>query len=143
MELTTIDAHVAEHITWVAPQVHWEDSCSGFQYETLGEALDAMRDPVIRSFVSREPPESAVVEEIRTFPAYSTRITVAFQVVEALGHLRFNLQSSGGVWSASFADNPAVTANSAPLAICLAGLAEKGFDSISDDSSRTRVYSSV
>jgi hypothetical protein len=121
-----IDALVGELIMHEAPSVHWEDSYAHFRFETLEEALDAMRDPVIQGFIPADQRSSTVLEEVREFRPYSTMLLAAWELVEHLRQFKLHLRREGSSWIASFADAEEVTADSASLAISLAALRFKG-----------------
>jgi hypothetical protein len=124
--LAQIDALIGELVMDERPVVHWEDSYARFRFESLDEALDAMRDPVIQGFIPSEQRSSTVLEEVREFRPYSSALLAAWEVVERMQAQPLRLVRERDDWIAAFGDGPEVRATSAALAICLAALGAKG-----------------
>jgi hypothetical protein len=127
-ELTELDALAAEHVAEELPEVYWEDSYARFRFETLAEALEALRDPLIQGFLPREQLATTVIEEIREFPPYSACFATAWTLVDKLSHLSFSLDRQTQFWTATFGSVRSPQTASAPVAICLAALKVKGLD---------------
>jgi hypothetical protein len=122
---TELDALAAEHVAEESPEVYWEDSYARFRFETLSEALEALRDPLIQGFLPREQLATTVIEEIREFPPYSSCCATAWKLVEKLSHLPFSLDRQTQFWTATFGNIRSPEVKSAPIAICLAALKVK------------------
>ncbi len=115
---------VGAHITSEVPRTHWEDSHAHLRCATFEEALEAVRDPYFQPSgpVDRSP--ESLLREVHVYREYSTNLEVAWEVVEKLSPTSgpLHIRKEGSRWTAAFGDEPAATAASAPLAICLAGL---------------------
>jgi hypothetical protein len=126
--LTEIDALVGEMIMRETPAVHWEDSYAHFRFESLNEALEAMRDPVIQGFIPSDERSSTVLEEVREFRPYSSSLLAAWEVVERMRVSPIQLRRDGPEWVAAFGEAPEMRSSSVALTICLAALRARGVD---------------
>ncbi len=124
--LPELDALVGEYIMRETPAVHWEDSYSHFQFESLDEAIDAIRDPVFNEFIPIEKRSSTVIQEVKEFRPYSSQLGAAWTVIEQLGAETIKIQRAGERWRVAFGGNPEVEAESPTVAICLAALKCRG-----------------
>ena len=125
LPLSEIDALAGEYVTQVPPSVYWEDASFGFRYDSLCDAVEALRDPILQGFLFRDPIYDVTLEEIHEYPPYSSELASAFLLVEKLSHLAFRLNHAGEMWTAGFGTHPDCAAGSAPLAITLAALRVK------------------
>jgi hypothetical protein len=128
LPLSEIDALAGEVVCQVTPSIYWEDSSSGFRYDSLSEAFEALRDPILQGFLFRDPIYDVTLEEIHEYPPYSSDLASAFLLVEKLAHLPFRLNHAGEMWTAGFGAHPDCAAGSASLAIALAALRSKGVE---------------
>lgn len=122
--LAEIDAMVGAHITNEVPKTHWEDLHAHLRCETFEEALEAMGDPYFQQGMPSERGAHPLLREVHVYREYSTKLDVAWEVVERLtdANVALAVKQENGGWSASFGSHPAAAAVTAPLAICLAGL---------------------
>jgi hypothetical protein len=127
-ELADLDELTATHITEEGPKVYWEDTHARFRFETLNEALEAMRDPLIQGFLPGERLASAVIEEVREFPPYSACFVTAWKIIEKFADLPFSLDRKSELWVARFGEYQSPAVISPTVAICIAGLRVKGID---------------
>lgn len=128
--LEDLDALVSEHVMGERPTVHWEDSYAHFQFESRDEALDAMRDPVFKEFIPAEQRNSLVVEEVKEFRPYSSKLGTAWEVIERLGAETVRIERAGESWRVAFGRGGESEAASPAVAICLAALRARGLDVI-------------
>lgn len=126
--LWEIDALVGKHVMSCVPRVFWEDSFTEWRFDSLPEALEALRDPFFSSLTPEESRSRSSLREVQEFPPYSSDMAVAMTVVEHLSSedAPLALWRSFGHWSAAFAGHLGGEAASAPLAICLAALRSRG-----------------
>ncbi len=126
--LTELDALVGERVMGDTPSIFWEDSYANQRFSSLEEALDAMRDPYFQLFIPERERAGAVLSEVREFPAYSSHISTALEIVErfsAAGEA-LHLRQKHEWWIASFGSHAESRAPTAAAAICLAALRVKG-----------------
>lgn len=127
--LAALDALIGERLTGEKPQTHWEDARTHFQFSSVEEALEALHDPFFKQFASDEEGSATVLKEVKEFRRYSSDLSTAWEVVDqvtrSLG-TPLQVRRETQRWVASFGPHPAVTAPTAPLAICLAALRAKG-----------------
>lgn len=124
-----LDALVSEHVMAEAPEIHWEDSYVHMRFETLSEALEAMRDPYVLNFIPAGERANTTLSEVREFRHYSTAYNTAMDVVEKVSHegdASLQLRRQGEFWMAAFGTQPEVEAPTVPAAICLAALRARG-----------------
>ncbi len=128
--LSDLDALVGDYITGEKPAVQWMDSHALFRFETRREATAALHDPYYQRFFPHVDWKNADVVKVRTYRPYSTDLKAAWLVVERLSDPRIALElcSVKGGWRASFGGAIPITARSAPVAICLAGLRFRGIE---------------
>ena len=126
--LADLDALIGERVMDAAPVIYWEDSYANQRFDSLEEAMEAMRDPYYQLFIPEAERNAAVICEVREYPAYSAKMTTALDVVERISangdplHLR---QKNLG-WIASFGRFTECRARTAPAAISLAALRVRG-----------------
>jgi hypothetical protein len=126
--LSELDALVGRYLTGEAPPSRWEDAHTHFQFDSVEEALDALHDPFFRQFSSEGDDRPAMLTEVKQYRPYSTDLTTAWDAVEHLSSNGEALQvrRDASRWVAAFGKGPAASADSAPIAICLAALRAKG-----------------
>lgn len=128
--LKELDALVGKHVTKETPQIFWEEQQVCLRFDSLEEALEAMRDPFFQEFIPKDARPQSALTEVQEFRPYSTDLSVAWEVIERLsgdvGELR--IRRVDGHWMAAFGDGPAVDSRSAAVAICLAGLRSRGIE---------------
>lgn len=128
--LTDLDAMVGDRVMGDTPTIYWEDSYANQRFDSLEEALDAMRDPYFQLFIPERERADAVLAEVREFPRYSAEISIALEIVErfsAAGEA-LHLRQKQEWWIASFGSHPECRARTAATAICLAALRVKGLN---------------
>lgn len=109
-----------------SPAIHWQDAEGGFRFDSLNEALEAMRDPFLMGFLPAEQRDNSVIEEVREFPPYSTALLAAWNIVEHLQDQPLRITRDSEEWTAAFGEAAEMCGCSAALAICLAALRTKG-----------------
>jgi hypothetical protein len=125
--LAELDAAVGQIVMNESPAVHWQDAEGGFRFDSLSEALEAMRDPFLMQFLPADQPKNSVIEEVREFPPYSTALLAAWNIVERLRDQPLRITRECEEWTAAFGEAAEMCGSSAALAICLAALRTKGF----------------
>lgn len=126
--LRELDALVGKYLTGDQPKVFWEDSHSYLRFESLEEALDTLGDPYFQRCFPDGVRLDNELSEVFEFRAYSSDMTLAWEVVERLTGVDHPMvmRREKGRWVASFGDGPSARARSAPVAICLAALQARG-----------------
>jgi hypothetical protein len=126
--LTDLDALVGTRLTGETPVTHWEDGHTLFVFSSVEEALESLQDPYYQHFKPLDPNAPRVLREIKEFRRYSTDLSAAWDVVETVSSPVAPLQVAceADRWVASFGKGPAVVAESAPVAICMAALQARG-----------------
>ena len=136
--LREIDALVGKYLTGEAPQTYWEDSHSFLRFDSIEEALNALGDPYFQRCFPEGVRLDNELSEVFEFRAYSSDLSLAWEVVERLSGtvntLRVKREKSR--WVAAFGEGPAVSASAAPVAICLAALRTRGIE-VDFDEERT------
>lgn len=144
--LDALDALVGRYITGEKPQVHWEDSHAHMRFESADEALEALREPYFQQFIPASVRASTVLREVQTFSPCSSDLAAAWQVVEKVATPRQSLGiwRDRDSWCASFGAFPAVSARTAPAAICLAALRVRGLEvALSEESDQSGTGATV
>src|SRR5580700_3765535 len=128
--LKELDALVGKYLTKETPQVFWEEEHACLRFDSIEEALEAMRDPYFQLFIPEDARANTALKEVQEFRAYSSELTLAWEVVERLSPQLepLHVRCEDGVWSAAFGDRPESSSRSAPVAICLAALRAHGMD---------------
>lgn len=128
--LDEIDSLVGRYITGEEPEIHWEDSHAHMRFDSAEEALDAMREPYFQQFIPASVRAETVLKEVQEFSPYCSDLAMAWQVVEKLANPKqpMRLWQERGSWCAAFGEFLPVTAQTAPLAICLAALRLRGLE---------------
>jgi len=129
--LSQLDALVGEYVTGNAPEVAWQDSYGLFRFTSQLEAEEAINNSYYRLFRPDLDWDTATIEEVRRFPAYSSDLMAAWEVVERLGaeSRQTEIRRQGDIWRAAFSGTEAFAATPA-MAICLAALRARGIDPI-------------
>src|SRR5688500_8955038 len=81
-----LDALVGRYLTGQEPETHWEDSHAQLRFDSIEEALEALRDPYFQQFIPEEDRARTILREVREFPAYSCDLDLAFVVVEKMAN---------------------------------------------------------
>jgi len=128
--LAELDALIGRYVTGEKPQSHWEDSHAGLQFDSLEEALEALREPYFQQFIPEIERAQAVLREVEEYRCYSADLAVAWEVVARLSGAKrpLRLWRDGDVWRAAFGNLDPVGAATAPIAICLAALRSRGVE---------------
>lgn len=128
--LGALDALVGRYITGEDPQVHWEDSHAHMKFDSAEEALEALREPYFQQFIPASVRTSTVLCEVQEFLPYSSNLATAWEVVAKVATPRQSLRiwRDRHSWCAAFGEFPAVSAATAPAAICLAALRVRGLE---------------
>lgn len=126
--LAQLDALVGRHVTGEKPHTHWEDSHAQLQFESVEEALEALREPYFQQFIPEGERASTVLHEIQEFRPYSADLAVTLEVVQRLAseQLPLHLWRKGPIWHAAFGECESVMAETAAIAICVAALRVRG-----------------
>ena len=125
-----LDAVVGKHLTGETPRVHWVDTHTHFQFESVEEAVESVDDPFFRQFVHREGPATTVLMEVREFRPYSTDLLTAWELVTHLSHSLEPLliRHEGTQWQGAFGNREFISAPTAAAVICLAALRARGIE---------------
>ena len=128
--LKELDALVGKYLVKETPQVFWEEEHACLRFDSIEEALEAMRDPYFQLFIPEEARPHTALKEVQEFRAYSSELALAWEVVERISPQLepMHVRCENGFWSAAFGDRPECTSQSAPVAICLAALRAHGMD---------------
>jgi hypothetical protein len=128
--LKELDALVGKYLVKETPQVFWEEEHACLRFDSVEEALEAMRDPYFQLFIPAGARPHTALKEVQEFRAYSTELALAWEVVERVSPQLepMHVRCENGQWSAAFGDRPESTSSSAPVAICLAALRAHGMD---------------
>lgn len=128
--LAALDSLVGRYITGEEPQIHWEDSHAHMRFESVDEALEALREPYFQQFIPASVRSETVLREIQEFPPYSSNLAIAWRVVERIATPRQALQiwRDRTAWCAAFGEFPPISARSEAAAICLAALRVRGLE---------------
>ena len=128
--LAELDAVVGKHLTEETPRVHWVDTHTHFQFESVEEAVESVDDPFFRQFVYREGPATTVLMEVREFRPYSSDLDTAWELVAHLTHVLepFVVQRNGLRWQGAFGKCAFISADTASAVICLAALRARGIE---------------
>ncbi|HSI11914.1 MAG TPA: hypothetical protein VK961_07710 [Chthoniobacter sp.] len=128
--LKELDALVGKYLTKETPQVFWEEEHACLRFESIEEALEAMRDPYFQLFIPEDARANTALKEVQEFRAYSSELALAWGVVERISpHLEpLHIRCVNSVWYAAFGQQSESTSESAPVAICLAALRAHGMD---------------
>ena len=128
--LKELDALVGKYLTKEAPQVFWEEEHACLRFESIEEALEAMRDPYFQLFIPEDARANTALKEVQEFRAYSSDPALAWEVVERISpHSEpLHIRCESGIWYACFGTQPESSSKSAPVAICLAALRAHGMD---------------
>ena len=128
--LLELDALVGKFLTGEKPLVHWVNTQTDFQFDSVEEAVEAMEDPFFRQLQHRASPATTVLMEVREFRRYSAELALAWELVEHLSHSLEPLlvRRDGETWEGAFGSREFISAPTAPLAICLAALRTRGIE---------------
>ena len=136
--LRELDALVGKYLIGENPQTYWEDSQSFMRFDSIEEALNAMADPYFQRCFPEGVRLDNELSEVFEFRAYSSDLSLAWEVVERLSGTvnTLRVKRERNRWVAAFGDGPAVSASSAPVAICMAALRTRGIE-VDFDQERT------
>jgi hypothetical protein len=128
--LKELDALVGKYLTKETPQVFWEEEHACMRFESIEEALEAMRDPYFQLFIPEDARAHTALKEVQEFRAYSSELALAWEVVERISPKvePMHVRCENGTWFAAFGDQAESSSRSAPVAICLAALRAHGMD---------------
>ncbi|HEY3901733.1 MAG TPA: hypothetical protein VGM54_24180 [Chthoniobacter sp.] len=128
--LKELDALVGKYLVKESPHIFWEEEHACLRFDSIEEALDAMRDPYFQLFIPEEARPHTALKEVQEFRPYSTELGLAWEVVERISPQLepLHVRCQEGHWSAAFGDRPESVSRSAPVAICLAALRAHGMD---------------
>lgn len=128
--LQELNAIVGRFLTGESPQTHWEDSHSQLQFDSIEEALEALREPYFQKFIPEDARAKTFLREVQEFRDYSSDLATAWELVEKLsnGKDSLHIRLEGERWRAAFGESEAVVAKTAPIAICLAALRHRGVE---------------
>lgn len=128
--LKELDALVGKYLTKETPQVFWEEEHACLRFESIEEALEAMRDPYFQLFIPEDARAHTALKEVQEFRAYSSELSLAWEVVERISPQLepLHIRCVNKVWYAAFGQRSESSSESAPVAICLAALRAHGMD---------------
>jgi hypothetical protein len=128
--LKELDALIGKYLVKETPQVFWEEEHACMRFDSIEEALDAMRDPYFQLFIPEEARANTALKEVQEFRAYSSDLALAWEVVERISPQLepLHVRCENGFWFATFGTRPEAQSRSAPVAICLAALRAHGMD---------------
>ncbi len=133
--LSGLDALVGRHIMGETPRTHWVDARAFLRFDSRDEAIEAIRHPNYRRFVSDADWMTGAVRKVETFKPYSSDLTAAWEIVEILANSKefaLHLRQEDDLWIARFDEASEAWHESAPVAICLAALRARGVDFVLD-----------
>ena len=136
--LRELDALVGKYLIGEDPQTYWEDSQSFMRFDSIEEALNAMADPYFQRCFPEGVRLDNELSEVFEFRAYSSDLSLAWEVVERLSGTvnTLRVKRERNRWVAAFGDGPSASASSAPVAICMAALRTRGIE-VDFDQERT------
>jgi hypothetical protein len=128
--LRELDALVGKYLTGEVPQTYWEDSQSFLRFESIEEALNALGDPYFQRCFPDGVRLDNELSEVYEFRAYSSDLSLAWEVVERLSGTvnTLRVKREKNRWVAAFGDGASASATAAPVAICLAALQARGIE---------------
>jgi hypothetical protein len=128
--LKELDALVGKYLTKEAPQVFWEEEHACLRFESIEEALEAMRDPYFQLFIPADARANTALKEVQEFRGYSSDLALAWEVIERISpHMEpLHVRCHSGLWYVAFGQQEESSSRSAPVAICLAALRANGMD---------------
>jgi hypothetical protein len=100
------------------------------RFDSIEEALEAMRDPYFQEFIPKDSRSHSSLTEVQEFPAYSSDLSLAWEVVAQMSGNTdgFRVRREDGLWLAAFGERPPSVSSSATVAICLAALLARGIE---------------
>lgn len=72
-----LDALVGTQLIGEAPRVQWVDTATEFQFDSVEEAVESVRDPFFRQLSELNGMANTVLKEVREFRRYSSELTLA------------------------------------------------------------------
>ena len=128
--LKQLDALIGYYLTSEEPHTHWEDSSVHMRFDTIEEALDAFQDRYFQQFIPEHARRNTILSQVHVYRPYSTDLAAAWVLVEKLGALEqpLHVRFERACWTAAFGERTPVSADTAPLAICLAALRIRGIE---------------
>lgn len=128
--LKELDALVGKYLTEEAPRIFWEEQEVCLRFDSIEEALEAMRDPYFQGFIPKDSRSHSSLTEVREFRPYSSDLILAWGVVERLSGEAddFRVRREDGLWMAAFGERPPSVSSSVTVAICLAALHARGIE---------------
>ena len=128
--LGELDALVGKYLSGETPRIHWVNTHTHFQFDSVEEALESLDDPFFQQFVQRADAETTVLMEVREYRPYCSDLVVAWELVAHLSHRLEPLlvRREGEKWHGAFGNREFISAPSAPVAICLAALRARGIE---------------
>ena len=129
--LKELDALIGERVTKETPRTHWEDANTHFQFGSIEEALDALRDPFFREALPQANATPTMLTEIKEFRRYSSDLNIAWDVVDQVSaalDIPLLMRRERERWLAAFGSEHVAAARTPTLAICVAALRAKGVE---------------
>lgn len=128
--LKELDALIGKYLIKETPQIFWEEEHACMRFDSIEEALEAMRDPYFQLFIPEEARANTALKEVQEFRAYSSELALAWEVVERISPQLepMHVRCENGYWFATFGTQPEASSRSAPVAICLAALRAHGME---------------
>ncbi len=129
--MAQLDALVGEYVTEDPPEIAWQDSYGLFRFTSQEEAEESIHNAYYRLFRPDLDWDSAIVEEVRIYPSYSSDLMAAWTIVERLGEesRQAEIRRQGDLWRCAFSGTEAFAGTPA-MAICLAALRSRGIDPV-------------
>ncbi len=128
--LKELDALVGKYLTRETPRTFWEEQEVCLRFDSIEEALEAMRDPYIQEFIPKDSRSYSSLTEIQEFRPYSSDLSLAWEVVAQMSGEddEFRVRCENGLWMATFGERPASVSRSPTVSICLAALLARGIE---------------
>jgi hypothetical protein len=128
--LKELDALVGKYLVKETPQIFWEEQQVCLRFESIEEALEAMRDPYFQEFIPKDARSHSSLTEVHEFRPYSSDLNLAWEVIARVSTEAddFRVRREEGFWRASFGERTPSISPSAPIAICLAALLARGIE---------------
>ena len=120
--LKELDALIGKYLVKETPQVFWEEEHACMRFDSIEEALDAMRDPYFQLFIPEDARANTALKEVQEFRAYSSELALAWEVVERVSPQLEPLPRALRKWPGlRFGTRPSVVACSRSAPSGLAG----------------------
>lgn len=128
--LKELDALVGKYLVKETPRTYWEEQQVCLRFDSIEEALEAMRDPYFQEFIPKEARSHSSLIEVQEFRPYSSDLNLAWEVIAQVSGESddFRVRREDGLWRAAFGARTPSVSYSPTVAICLAALLARGIE---------------